>query len=132
MELAKAYGAMVQVLGGPQSFLQLKLVESGTYEKMALANAGAVRNMSPKITSWTTGTSGSAEAGGDGLSTIRNIMQALPPLFSTIHDQTGIAPPEWVAQMPAKTPNEPDRKIEANLAKAKLPGANGTSNLSAK
>lgn len=32
---------------------------------------------------------------------VRDIMQNLPPLLSTIHDQTGIAPPSWVAQMPA-------------------------------
>lgn len=31
---------------------------------------------------------------------MRDIMQNLPPLLSTIHEQTGIAPPSWVAQMP--------------------------------
>lgn len=31
---------------------------------------------------------------------IRNLMQGLPPLLSTIHDQTGIKPPQWFAQMP--------------------------------
>lgn len=31
---------------------------------------------------------------------IRNLFQSLPPLLSTIHDQTGMAPPSWLAQMP--------------------------------
>ena len=26
-------------------------------------------------------------------------MQALPPMLSTINDQTGIAPPSWLAKM---------------------------------
>lgn len=36
---------------------------------------------------------------------IRDIMQGLPPLLSTIHEQTGIGPPSWVAQMPTDKNN---------------------------
>lgn len=36
----------------------------------------------------------------DPTAPIRNIFQALPPLFSTINEQTGIQPPAWMAQMP--------------------------------
>ncbi|OKL61000.1 hypothetical protein UA08_03672 [Talaromyces atroroseus] len=101
METAKAYREMVDTLGGPQGFLQLKMLESGMYEKLAQANATAVNGMQPKITTWNTGPSATGAAGeADATAPIRNIMQALPPLLSTIHEQTGIAPPSWIAQMP--------------------------------
>lgn len=96
-ETAKAYKSMVDTLGGPQGFLQFKMIESGMYERLAKANAAAVSGMQPKITTWNTGSS-AGEA--DSTASIRNIMQSLPPLLSTIHEQTGIAPPTWFAQMP--------------------------------
>lgn len=46
---------------------------------------------------------GKADESGDGLESIQNIMQSLPPLFGTIHDQTGISPPAWLAQMPPES-----------------------------
>ncbi|EEA25963.1 hypothetical protein TMatcc_005786 [Talaromyces marneffei ATCC 18224] len=101
-ETAKAYKAMVDTLGGPQGFLQLKMIESGMYERLAKANAAAVNGMQPKITTWNTG---SAAGEADATASIRNIMQSLPPLFSTIHEQTGIAPPTWIAQMPQVSTN---------------------------
>lgn len=115
--MAKAYGALVDVLGGPQTFLQYKMLETGTYEKLALANAQAINGLQPKITSWNTGMSfgfhisskdrsdhalGNGEGSADSMGPIRNLMQGLPPLLSTIHEQTGINPPSWMAQMPAK------------------------------
>lgn len=55
LEMAKAYGALVDVLGGPQAFLQYKMMETGTYEKLAQANGNAIRGLQPKITTWNTG-----------------------------------------------------------------------------
>ncbi|RAO71155.1 uncharacterized protein BHQ10_007167 [Talaromyces amestolkiae] len=101
-ETAKAYRAMVETLGGPQGFLQFKMIETGMYERLAKANAVAVNGMQPKITTWNTG---SAAGEADSTASIRNIMQSLPPLLSTIHDQTGIAPPAWFAQMPQASTN---------------------------
>lgn len=43
---------------------------------------------------------GNGDASGDSTAPIRNIMQSLPPLLSTIQEQTGITPPSWLAQMP--------------------------------
>jgi len=112
-EVAKAYGAMADVLGGPQGFLQYKMIETGMYEKLAKANGLAISGMQPKITMWNTG---SGDASADGTAPIRNIMQSLPPLLSTIHEQTGIAPPSWMAQMPnsdhhlSKLTNGPETK----------------------
>ncbi|KAH8425586.1 flotillin domain protein [Aspergillus melleus] len=100
MEMSKAYGSLVNVLGGPQAFLQYRMLETGTYEKLAKANGAAINGLQPKITTWTTG--GKTDEPGEGLGSIQNIMQSLPPLLSTIHDQTGISPPSWLAQMPPK------------------------------
>lgn len=119
LEMSKAYGALVNVLGGPQAFLQYRMLETGTYEKLAKANGAAISGLQPKITSWTTGQysnpgiiwlsfslvsliliSGKADESGEGLGSIQNIMKSLPPLLSTIHDQTGISPPSWLARMP--------------------------------
>ncbi|GAT30339.1 flotillin domain protein [Aspergillus luchuensis] len=98
LEMAKAYGALVDVLGGPQAFLQYRMLESGTYERLADANGRAISGLQPKITTWNTGDHGNGSP--DAMAPIRNIMQGLPPILSTIHEQTGIAPPSWFAEMP--------------------------------
>ena len=97
IEKAKAYSQLAQVLGGPQGLLQYLMLENGTYEKLAKANAQAINGLQPKITIWNTGEGSSTS--NDGTGAIRNIMQSLPPLFSTINEQTGMAPPNWLAQM---------------------------------
>ena len=94
-EMAKAYGHLANVLGGPQGLLQYIMLERNTHEKLALANAKAINGLQPKITVWNTGEG----AANDGSGAVRNIMQSLPPLLSTINEQTGIAPPSWLAQM---------------------------------
>jgi flotillin len=96
IELANAYGSMANVLGGPQGLLQYMMLENGTYEKLAHANADAIRGLEPKINVWTTGSNAD---GADSMAPIRNLAQCLPPLFQTIHDQTGMSPPSWLAQL---------------------------------
>lgn len=98
-EMAKAYEKMASVLGGPQGLLQYMMLEKNTYEKLAQANAKAINGLQPKITVWNTGENAS---GSDSTAPIRNILQTLPPLLSTIDDQTGIKPPNWLAQMRAQ------------------------------
>jgi flotillin len=53
--MAKAYGALIDVLGGPEAFLQWKMIETGMYERLALANGKAIQGLQPKITTWNTG-----------------------------------------------------------------------------
>ena len=55
LEMAKAYGALVDVLGGPQAFLQYRMIDTGTYERLAEANGRAINGLQPKITTWNTG-----------------------------------------------------------------------------
>ncbi|KAI1396872.1 hypothetical protein F4819DRAFT_113120 [Hypoxylon fuscum] len=99
--MADAYAKMSQAFGGPAGLLQYMMIENGTYVELAKANAAAVNGMQPKISVWNTGSeAGSGGAGGQGsgqdsAATLRNVYQLLPPLMSTIHDQTGITLPEW-------------------------------------
>ncbi|CAG9951014.1 unnamed protein product [Clonostachys rosea f. rosea IK726] len=60
-------------------------------------HADAIRGMAPKISVWNTGANGGAGGSGqqDPAETMRGVYQMLPPLMTTIHDQTGISLPEW-------------------------------------
>ncbi|KAF1361866.1 flotillin domain-containing protein [Lizonia empirigonia] len=104
--MAKAYGDMAAVLGGPHGLLQWIMLSSGTYTQLADANAKAIHGLQPKINVWTTGAGGDGAA-LDSAAPIRNLFQCLPPLLATVHDQTGIAPPPWLAQMPEQRGLEP-------------------------
>jgi flotillin len=97
-ETAKAYGELAKVMGGPQGLMQYLMLQNNTYEKLALANAKAINGLQPKINVWNTGSAGGE--GADPTAPIRNLFQTLPPLLSTIHDQTGMQPPSWLARMP--------------------------------
>ena len=72
------------------------MIEKDVYVNLAKANATAIHGLQPKINVWNTGSSDGADSGAP----IRNLFQALPPLFSTIHDQTGMSPPAWMGFQP--------------------------------
>ncbi|KAF5538488.1 flotillin [Fusarium mexicanum] len=94
--MADAYGKLSQAFGGPAGLLQYMMIEKGTYVELAKANATAIRGLEPKISVWNTGNqSGAGQGGGDATETMRNVYQMLPPLMSTINEQTGITLPEW-------------------------------------
>lgn len=118
--MADAYRDLADVMGGPQGLMQFMMIKDNTYEKLALANAKAVNNLQPKITVWNTGENAS---GSDPSAPIRNIFQALPPLFSTINDQTGITPPSWMVGSMGQNQNEGH---QISSKPAKLNGAEVT------
>ncbi|PMD27715.1 putative Flotillin-like protein 1 [Hyaloscypha hepaticicola] len=98
--MAGAYADLSRAFGGPAGLIQYLMIEKGVYTQLAKANADAVRGLNPKMTIWNTGAqagseNGSAEGGMGGVSSIRNMYQMLPPLMSTINEQTGIVLPEW-------------------------------------
>ncbi|KAL2139883.1 hypothetical protein VTI28DRAFT_4541 [Corynascus sepedonium] len=98
--MADAYARLGQAFGGPAGLLQYMMIEKGTYVELAKANAEAIRGLQPKISVWNTGAeAGAAAADGTGhpsnIATMRNIYQMLPPLMTTINEQTGITLPEW-------------------------------------
>ncbi|KAJ4289934.1 hypothetical protein N0V88_006731 [Collariella sp. IMI 366227] len=100
--MASAYAKMSQAFGGPAGLLQYMMIEKGTYVELAKANAEAIRGLQPKISIWNTGAEAGAGGGAEGgpsnqssVATMRNIYQMLPPLMTTINEQTGISLPEW-------------------------------------
>lgn len=96
--MADAYGKLAGAFGGPSGLLQYMMIEKGTYVSLAKANAEAVRGMQPKISVWNTGAqegAGGSGAGQSSTDTLRNVYQMLPPLMTTINEQTGITLPEW-------------------------------------
>jgi flotillin len=98
--MAHAYGDLAQAFGGPAGLIQYLMIERGVYTDLAKANAEAVRGLNPKMTIWNTGAQAGSEghadgAGMGGMDSIRNMYQMLPPLMSTINEQTGIVLPEW-------------------------------------
>jgi len=100
--MADAYGKLASAFGGPAGLLQYMMIEKGTYVELAKANAAAVQGLQPKISVWNTGSQAGAEGSGaggvghgSGIDTMRNVYQMLPPLMTTINEQTGITLPEW-------------------------------------
>ncbi|KAK5992011.1 Flotillin-like protein 2 [Cladobotryum mycophilum] len=93
--MAHAYGKLSHAFGGPGGLLQYMMIEKGTYVDLAKANGEAVRGMEPKITVWNTGSNGGESGHSDPTETMRNVYQMLPPLMTTINEQTGITLPEW-------------------------------------
>ncbi|KAG6053003.1 hypothetical protein E4U17_005138 [Claviceps sp. LM77 group G4] len=99
--MADAYAKMATAFGGPAGLIQYMMIEKGTYIELAKANAEAIRGLQPKISVWNTGSgsgsgsTGSNETGGDATAAMRNVYQMLPPLMTTIQEQTGITLPEW-------------------------------------
>ncbi|EFW99701.1 flotillin domain containing protein [Grosmannia clavigera kw1407] len=109
--MAEAYQHMAVAFGGPAGLLRYMMLEKGTYVDLAKANADGIRGLQPKISVWNTGAQAGIEGGGAGaggvgdgsasgaggasIDTLRNVYQMLPPLMTTIHDQTGMTLPEW-------------------------------------
>ena len=95
--MAGAYAKMSQAFGGPQGLLTYLMIEKGTFVELAKANATAVQGLQPKISVWNTGPSAGEGSGnqGSGVDAMRNVYQMLPPLMTTIQDQTGITLPSW-------------------------------------
>jgi flotillin len=76
------------------AFLQWFLAQRGTIEKLAESNAKAVQNLNPKITIWNT----TSDPNNSWTSGISDLFKTIPPLLTTINDQTGLQPPTWLAQ----------------------------------
>jgi len=78
-ELMRSFG------NDKNSLLQFVMLEKNVYQQLAKENANAIQNLNPKITVWNTTSSGSSFA-----DPFKNIMQMIPPLLTTINDQTGL------------------------------------------
>ncbi|QKF94097.1 flotillin domain-containing protein [Fadolivirus algeromassiliense] len=82
----------------PSSLIQYLMLDKGVYETLARTNADAIKGLNPKITVWNTSSDGT---GSDNYTKpIADILKMVPPLVSTIHDQTGIKPSDWLMNLP--------------------------------
>ena len=94
MYAAQATGMqrLVDSFGGDaRALLSYTMLEKGVYEKLADANAAAIRGLNPKITVWT-------HNPADGMSAIQNLGKGLIPMLDTIQDQTGYKLPGWLVE----------------------------------
>lgn len=123
--IADSYKHLADAFGGPQGLIQYMMIKENVYEKLALANAKAIQGLSPKITIWNTGDQNGNGGAMDALAPIRNIMTSLPPLLSTINEQTGISPPSWLMQMPQQQQGHTNGHATQDEKMKKLNGTNG-------
>jgi flotillin len=92
MAQAEGLQKLVSSFGGDtRALLSYTMLEKGVYEKLAEANAKAIKDMNPKITVWTHDPSQS-------MSTIQSLGKGLIPMLDTIENQTGYQLPGWLLQ----------------------------------
>lgn len=90
MAQAEGLQKLVTSFGGDsRALLSYTMLEKGVYEKLAEANAKAIKDMNPKITVWTNDPAQS-------MSAIQQLGKGLIPMLDTIQDQTGYQLPSWL------------------------------------
>ncbi|GMH12465.1 hypothetical protein Nepgr_014306 [Nepenthes gracilis] len=106
--LGHAHGAylrtLLEALGGNYAALRdYMMINNGMFQEMAKINGEAVRGLQPRISVWTSGGGGGGGEGVDGkavsgsaLAEIANVYRTLPPLLTTVQEQTGMVPPPWM------------------------------------
>lgn len=100
--------SMLQAVGGNYNALRdYLMIDGGIYQDMARINAGAVSGMQPKISIWSNGADGGAGSsaaveplGAGAMQQVAGVYKMLPPLLSTVHEQTGMVPPAWMGSLP--------------------------------
>ncbi|KAF9621670.1 hypothetical protein IFM89_025965 [Coptis chinensis] len=113
--LASAQGVYVKTMlesfGG--NYLAMRdylMINNGMFQEIAKVNAGAVAGMKPNISVWTNGeqlTDGSGQGGNSAMKEIAGVYRMLPPLLKTVQEQTGMAPPTWLATLPDSRSTNP-------------------------
>ncbi|KAL7188867.1 hypothetical protein ACSBR1_038679 [Camellia fascicularis] len=78
------------------------MINGGMFQEIAKINGEAVRGLQHKISIWPNGGGGEGGEGGDGgaMKEVAVVYRMLPPLFKTVHKQTGMLPPAWVGALP--------------------------------
>lgn len=98
--LAQAQGTYLSTLlsavgGNYVALRDYLMINGGMYQEIAKINSEAVRGLQPKISIWSNGSSESA----DGMKDVAGVYKMLPPLFKTVHEQTGMLPPAWMGAL---------------------------------
>ncbi|KAL6502106.1 Flotillin-like protein 4 [Orobanche gracilis] len=104
--VAEAQGAYIRTLldamGGDYAALRdYLMISGGMYQEVAKINAEAVRGLQPKISIWTNG-GGSDGSINSAMNEVAGVYKMLPPLFKTVHEQTGMEPPTWMGTLTDK------------------------------
>ncbi|KAF9610798.1 hypothetical protein IFM89_024930 [Coptis chinensis] len=112
--LAQAQGTylrtLLEALGGNYTTLRdYMMINGGVFQELAKINAGAVQGLQPKISIWTNGSGGETVDGvgtsSSALNQVGGVYKMLPPLFQTVHEQTGMLPPAWMGTLTDSTNN---------------------------
>ncbi|EER94063.1 flotillin-like protein 1 [Sorghum bicolor] len=94
--------AMLGALGGSYGALRdYLMISSGVYQEMARINADAIKGLEPKISVWSSGAGGgeAGDASGGAMKEMASVYKMLPPLLTTVHEQTGMLPPAWMGTL---------------------------------
>ncbi|KAK2979455.1 hypothetical protein RJ640_015084 [Escallonia rubra] len=106
--LAQAQGTylstLLGALGGNYAALRdYMMINSGMFQEIAKINGEAVRGLEPKISIWSNGSGGEgldgSGSGGNAMKEVAGVYRMLPPLFKTVHEQTGMLPPTWMGSL---------------------------------
>ncbi|MBA0713205.1 hypothetical protein Golax_012248 [Gossypium laxum] len=106
MALAQAQGVylrtLLEALGGNYAALRdYLMIDGGMFQEIAKINAEAVRGLQPKISIWTNGGGEAIDGNGsNAMKEVAGVYRMLPPLFKTVHEQTGMLPPPWMGTLP--------------------------------
>ena len=85
---------LLESLGGDYNALRdYMMINKGMYQDIAKINAEAIKGLNPKISVWTNG------GGNNAMNEIGGVYKMLPPLFKTVHEQTGMLPPAWMGKL---------------------------------
>ncbi|CAI9088310.1 OLC1v1022610C1 [Oldenlandia corymbosa var. corymbosa] len=108
--MAEAQGmylrTLLDSLGGSYGALRdYLMISGGMFQDLAKINADAIQGLQPKISIWTNGggdgaigSNNSIVAGG-AMKEVAQVYKMLPPLLSTVHEQTGMVPPAWIGSI---------------------------------
>ncbi|XP_047324779.1 flotillin-like protein 4 [Impatiens glandulifera] len=115
MALAQAQGTylrtLLDALGGNYHALRdYLMITNGMFADIARINANAVKGLQPKISIWTgagAGSDASSVGGGGAMKEVAGVYRMLPPLFETVHEQTGMLPPTWMGTMTTDSSRKP-------------------------
>ncbi|OMO51081.1 Band 7 protein [Corchorus capsularis] len=105
MALAQAQGVylktLLDALGGNYAALRdYLMINGGMFQEIAKINAEAVRGLQPRISIWTNGGSEATDGNGsNAMKEVAGVYRMLPPLFKTVHEQTGMLPPPWMGTL---------------------------------
>ncbi|XP_022765999.1 flotillin-like protein 4 [Durio zibethinus] len=104
MALAQAQGVylrtLLDALGGNYAALRdYLMINGGLFQEIAKINADAVRGLQPRISIWTNGGEAMDGNGNNAMKEVAGVYRMLPPLFKTVHEQTGMLPPPWMGTL---------------------------------